>query len=139
MNDTAAVTQPEEQLRYARWLEWGTRLGLAVLVSSFAAYVFGLLQPQVPVQRLPELWQHPVGRYLELTGAPTGWGWLAQLQHGDVIGLLGIVILSGCSLVCLGAMIPLYLKRGDKAFAFLCAAEIAVVLLAASGLAAGGH
>lgn len=139
MNDTAAVTQPEEQLRYARWLEWGTRLGLAVLVSSFAAYVFGLLQPQVPVQRLPELWQHPVGRYLELTGAPTGWGWLAQLQHGDVIGLLGIVILSGCSLVCLGALIPLYLKRGDKAFAFLCAAEIAVVLLAASGLAAGGH
>ncbi|MBL8359583.1 MAG: hypothetical protein JNN18_03750, partial [Rubrivivax sp.] len=88
MNDIAAVAQPEEQLRYARWLEWGTRLGLAVLVSSFAAYVFGLLQPQVPVQRLPELWQHPVGRYLELTGAPTGWGWLAQLQHGDVIGLL---------------------------------------------------
>lgn len=139
MNEPYAGTQPEEQLRYARWLEWGTRVGLAVLVLSFAAYVFGLLAPQVPVQQLPQLWQHPVGRYLELTGAPTGWSWLAQLRHGDIAGLVGIVILSGCSLACLGALIPLYLKRGDRAFAFLCAAEIAVVLLAASGLLAGGH
>lgn len=133
------ITQPEEQLLYARLLDWGTRVGLIVLVSSFAAYALGLVAPQVPVERLPELWQHPVGRYLELSGAPTGWGWIAQLHRADVAGLLGIVVLASCSLPCLAALIPLSLRRGDRAFAVLCAAEIAVVLLAASGLLAGGH
>ena len=44
----APHAQPPEQLRYAAWLEWGTRAGLAVLVVSFAAYVFGLLPSLVP-------------------------------------------------------------------------------------------
>ena len=131
--------QPEEQLRYARLLDWGTRVGLAMLVLSFAAYVLGLSEAHVPVKRLAEVWQHPVARYLELTGSPTGWGWVALIHRGDVAGLVGIAVLAGCSLLCLAALVPLYLRRGDKAFASLCVAEIAVVLLAASGWLAGGH
>jgi hypothetical protein len=135
---TPAV-QPPEQLLYASLLTWGTRLGLFVLVASFAAYVLGLADAQVPVDRLPELWHHPVARYLELTQSPTGWGWLALVHKGDVAGLAGIAILAGCSLVCLLALVPLYLRRGDKAYAALCLAEVAVVLLAASGWISGGH
>jgi len=135
----APKTQPPEQLRYARLLDWGTWLGLVVLVLSFAAYALGLADPHVPVSRLPELWQHPVGRYLELTQSPTGWGWLALIHRGDIAGLAGIVILAGCSVVCLLALVPLYLRRGDKAFAMLCVAEVAVVVLAASGWLAGRH
>lgn len=132
------VVQPEEQLRYARLLDWGTRVGLVVLVASFAAYVAGLMEAHVPLARLPEVWGHPVGRYLALTGTPTGWGWLALIHKGDVAGLTGIVILSGCSLACLLALVPLYLRRGDRTFAVLCLAEVAVVALAASGWLAGG-
>lgn len=124
---------------YARLLEWGTRAGLIALLLGFAAYMSGIAEPHVSVQRLTEVWQHPVGRYLELTGSPTGWGWVALVHRGDVAGLVGIAVLAGCSLLCLAALIPLYLRRGDKAFAFLCVAEIAVVLLAASGWLAGGH
>jgi hypothetical protein len=137
-NPTSAV-QPPEQLLYASLLTWGTRLGLFVLVASFAAYVLGLADAHVPVSRLPEVWQHPVGRYLELTQSPTGWGWLALVHKGDVAGLAGIAILAGCSLVGLLALVPLYLRRGDKAYAALCLAEVAVVLLAASGWISGGH
>jgi hypothetical protein len=133
------VVQPLEQLLYARLLDWGTRLGLLVLLLTFAAYTLGLLTPHVPLERLPELWSHPVGRFLEETQSPTGWGWLALVHRGDVAGLVGIVILAGCSLVCLLALVPLYLRRGDKAFAALCLAEVAVVLLAASGWLSGGH
>jgi len=71
-----------QQLRYALLLDWGGRIGLVVLVLSFAAYVLGLAEAHVPVQRLPELWQHPVARYLELTQTPTGWGWLALVRRG---------------------------------------------------------
>jgi hypothetical protein len=133
------VVQPPEQLRYARLLDWGTRIGMVVLVLSFASYVLGLAESHVPVDRLPELWVHPVERYLELTRSPTGWGWLALIHRGDIAGLAGIVILAGCSLVCLLALVPLYLRRGDKAFAALCLAEVAVVVLAASGVLTGGH
>lgn len=131
--------QPAEQLLYARLLDWGTRVGLAVLALSFAAYMFGLADPHVPLAQMVEVWSHPVGRYLELTQSPTGWGWLALVHRGDVAGLVGIVILSGCSLLCLLALVPLYLERGDKAFAALCVAEVAVMVLAASGWLSGGH
>jgi hypothetical protein len=135
----AAAVQSAEQLRYASWLDWGTRIGLVLLVASFAAYVTGLLEPQVPLQRLPELWSQPVGSYLAQTQMPTGWGWLALVMKGDVVGLLGIALLAGCSVLCLLALVPLYFKRGDRAYVLLCLAEVAVVVLAASGLISGGH
>lgn len=140
---TPAAAQSTEQLRYAKLLEWGTRIGLLVLVLSFAAYATGLLEPVVPLQRLPELWSQPVGSYLAETQMPTGWGWLALVAssqaRGDVVGLLGIAILAGCSVLCLLALVPHYWRRGDKAYVALCLAEAAVVVLAASGLISGGH
>jgi hypothetical protein len=135
----ATVEQAPEQRRYATWLDWSTRLGLLVLLASFAAYVLGLAEAHVPVARLPELWIHPVGRFLELSNSPTGWGWLALVGRGDIAGLLGIAILAGSSVLCLLALVPIYLARGDKAFVAVCLAEVAVVVLAASGWLAGGH
>jgi hypothetical protein len=114
-------------------------LGLVVLMASFAAYALGGLAPQVPLHRLPELWQLPVGAYLQQTQTPTGWAWLALVHKGDMAGLLGIAMLAGCSVVCLLALVPLYHMRRDKAFVLLCLAEVVVVVLAASGLVSGGH
>lgn len=133
------IVQPAEQLRYARLLDWGTRIGLVVLVLTFAAYMSGLTSPHVPLEQLPALWGQPVVGYLQQTQSPLGWGWLALAQRSDFAGLVGIAILAGCSLVCLLALVPLYLRRGDRAFAALCVAEVAVVLLAASGLLTSGH
>ncbi|MBI5718075.1 MAG: DUF1634 domain-containing protein [Burkholderiales bacterium] len=134
-----SVKQPPEQQRYATLLDRLTRVGLAVLVLSFAAYLLELMPPRVAPERLPQLWTLPVEQYLQQTGTPVGWGWISLLRHGDVAALSGIVILAGCSALCLGALVPLYLRRRERAFAALCLAEIAVIVLAASGLFAGGH
>ncbi|MCG3188259.1 MAG: hypothetical protein LKCHEGNO_00222 [Burkholderiaceae bacterium] len=140
MNEPApAAMQPPEQLRYASWLQWSARVGMAVLLLSFAAYVLGLAESHVPVSRLPELWVHPVGRFLELTESPVGWGWVALLHRGDIAGLLGIAILAGASVWCLLALVPIYLARGERAFAAVCVAEVAVVVLAASGWLSRAH
>jgi len=133
------VVQPPEQVLYARVLDWASRIGLVVLVLSFAAYLTGLVESHVPPQRLPELWIHPVGRYLELTQSPTGWGWLSMIHLGDMAGLAGIAILAGGSVACLLALVPLYAARRDKAFVAIALAEVAVVVLAASGWLSGGH
>ena len=53
-------------------------------------------------------------------------------------GLLSAV-LAGCSAVCLAAVIPLYVRRGDRAYALVCALVIVVLLLAASGILTAGH
>lgn len=131
--------QPSEQLRYARLLSWGSHAGLIVLVLSFVAYVTGVLAPFVPMDRLPELWSHPVARYLQETGMPTGWGWAMLLRQGDMLGLLGIAILAGCSVLGLLVVVPLYAARGAHALAAVCLVEAAVVLLAASGWLGGGR
>ena len=135
----ALADADDVQLRYARLLDWGTRIGLALLLASFAVYVSGVLPSQVPLQRLPELWNQPVARYLALTGAPTGWQWVTLLQHGDVLGFVGIALLAGCSGVCLLSLLPLYRRRGDRAYLGLCLAQMAVLLVAAAGLFGGGH
>lgn len=134
-----SVVQPPEQLRYARWLEWGTRVGLVALILIFLAYGIGLVEPHVPHSRLPEVWNLPVSQFLAATGLPTGWGWLAFAHRGDIANLLGIAMLTGASLLALLALLPLYLRQRERLYAALCVAQVAVLLLAASGLLTAGH
>ncbi len=134
-----AATQPAEQLHYARLLDWGNRIGLLVLIATFVAYAFGIVSPHVPLDKLPTLWTLPTEQFLTRSGLPTGWGWVALIERSDVAALSGIAILAGCSLVCLLALVPLFLRKGDRAYAGLCLAEAGVVLLAASGLLTAGH
>ena len=133
------MTQQVEAQRYAHLLDWGARIGVLALVLSFAAYVFGVLPPHVPLEQLPSVWNLPVGAYLQQTATPTGWGWLALAHKGDLSGLIGISILAGCSLPPLLGLIPLFLRRRDFAYAGICALIVAVLLLAASGLLDVGH
>lgn len=128
------VVQSRQQLRYALLLQWGTRLGLAVLVLGYVAAVTGWLPSHVPPERLAQLWSQPVAAYLAATGSPTGWGWLALLRHGDVLGLAGIAILAGSSVLALLALVPLYASARDRTFVALCLLEAVVVLTAASGV-----
>jgi hypothetical protein len=136
---TNARQQLDEAFRYAFLLDWGTRIGLVALVLSFAAYLSGLLTPHVPLDQLPSVWNLPVNTFLERTGTPTGWGWLALAHKGDMSNLIGIALLAGCSLPPLLGLVPLYLKRRDTVYAVICALIATVLVLAASGILSGGH
>jgi len=129
----------QEQLRYSTILYWGSRSGLTISVIAFLAYVFGLLPAYVPVEQLPNLWHLPVKAYLAATHTPIGWNWLGLAGHGDFASLIGIAWLSSCSLLCLLAIIPIYNARRDRVFATICIVEIAVLLLAASGILTAHH
>jgi hypothetical protein len=137
--DTTPSEQPLEQLRYARLLGHGSNLGMLVLVISFAAATMGWLPPRVPMHELQALWHLPVDDFQRLAGAPGGWAWWGPMPHGDPAGLLGIVVLAGCSVPCLLALLPLYVRAGNRAFAVICIAEVAVLLLAASGVLTAVH
>lgn len=122
----------QARLRYARVVEIGTYLGMALLALAFLAYALGWVRPMVPLEAMPGLWAHPVADYLQRSGLPTGWGWLRFLNHGDVATLIGISVLAAVSLVALLAVLPLYLKRRDWIYVGFTGAGCLVLIAAAS-------
>ena len=123
---------------YARWLAAGTWLGIALLVTGFLAYVTGTLPAYVPLDQLPGLWGLPLERYLEAAHAPTGWGWIALAGHGDYFNYCGVAVLCSITVLCYLRVLPLLAAR-ERSFALIAAAQIAVLLVAASGLLPGAH
>jgi hypothetical protein len=135
----ASSTPAPDQERYARLLAIGTNTGLAMLVVLFAVYMLGAVDPHVPHERLPDLWHLPSSSFLELARIEAGWGWTQIIHRADILTLVGIVTLAFCSVPCLLAVMPIYWARGERWLFALCAAEVAVIVLAASGLIGGGH
>jgi hypothetical protein len=125
---------PVEHPRYATVLHWGTLAGFIILIATFVAYLFGWLPSHVPVEQLPELWKLSTAEYLKATNTPTGWNWLTMLGHGDLASLTGIALLSASSIVCLVAVLPIYLKSRNFTYLAIGILEIAVLLLSASGI-----
>ncbi|MDD5757655.1 MAG: hypothetical protein PHI06_01075 [Desulfobulbaceae bacterium] len=133
-------TVTEEQIAYAKILDLGMKVGLLTLVISFGLYVFGVLEPHVPLKDLPNYWKLPVHDYLVQTKIGQGWSWLYMLNKGDFLNFIGIAFLAGVSIVCYLRIIPMLFRKGDTIYAFLAIAEVTVLVLAASGLLkAGGH
>ncbi|HTO48966.1 MAG TPA: hypothetical protein VML91_15105, partial [Burkholderiales bacterium] len=64
---------------YADWLDTGTKIGFVALVVTFFIHVFGLVPPGIALEHLPLYWHLPVADFIRMTGAPTGWAWVARL------------------------------------------------------------
>jgi hypothetical protein len=128
-----------DQQVYARWLDWGTRIALAALIAAFFAYAFGVAAAAVPLAEVPRFWVLPLERYLALTGSATGWAWVGMLDKGEYQSLAGVVLLCLVTVVCYLRLLALLLARGERLAAAIAGAQVLVLLLAASGLFAGGH
>jgi hypothetical protein len=128
------------QLFYGRFLDLLTKLGFALLLITFALYIFGILSNFVPRQLLPNYWGLPLPRYLETTQMPTGWAWIWELPHGDILNLVPIVFLTGITIICLLTVTVRFFRSRETLQGIVAILEILALLAAASGiLKAGGH
>ncbi|MCG6930379.1 MAG: hypothetical protein LJE64_07455 [Desulfofustis sp.] len=129
-----------EQILYANILNKGMLIGLGVLLVTFSLYVFGIMDPYIPFDKLTISWSQPVSDYLHELNIPTGWAWLGMLGYGDFINFIGIAFLAGVSIICYLAIIPTLLKSGDKIYAVIAILEVIVLTAAATGIfGSGGH
>jgi hypothetical protein len=137
--DTPSPHVSDEHLRYAKWLARGTWFGFAVMAIGFLAYVGGALDPHVPLDGLPALWSQPAASYLQAAGIRSGWGWAALLHKADMLNLVGVALLAGCSALALVAVIPLYARQRERVLVAVCVLEIVVMTVAASNLVSISH
>jgi hypothetical protein len=128
----------EEQLAYAKLLDMGMKLGLLMLVISFAIYVFGVFAPHIPVNDLPKYWSMPVKDYLKATDIHPGWSWLGMIGKGDFLNFIGIAFLSAVTIFCYIRIIPILFRKKDTVYGILAIIEALVLVLAASGILKGG-
>ena len=126
--------ETSEQLTYAKVLHWSTIAGFIALIVTFVAYMLGWLPAYVPLQKLPHLWGLPTAEFLKAAHVPTGWNWLFMMNKGDFASQLGIAILSGCSILCIAAIIPAYAREKNITYIAICVLEIIVLVLSASGI-----
>jgi hypothetical protein len=136
-----------EQLLYARALEIGMYIGLAILFITFGLYASGILTPAVPLDQISNYWNQGVNDYLEAVNRdhlymehpPTGWAWVTMLGKGDFLNFVGIAILSGITIVCYLVIVPALLRKKDFAYLAMVLLEVLVLSLAASGVLVVGH
>jgi hypothetical protein len=141
-NDQEPVKQTvaEERIAYANTLNSGVKTGFAIVVICFLIYISGALAPIVPFSDLGGHWGLPVHEFIAKTGSPSGWDWVWKLNRGDALNFFAVAWLSTVTIVCYLRIIPILIRKGDTIYLVIAVLEVAVMLLAASGLLhVGGH
>ena len=129
-----------EQIKYANLLLYGSWFGILILAVTFMLYVTGIMPSYIDPSQMQNYWGMRASDYLEVTKAPSGWGWLGMLRYGDFITLLGIAFLGTLTIIGYLILLPSYLAKKDKIYSIIVVVEVLVLVLAASGvLKAGGH
>jgi hypothetical protein len=123
-----------EQIRFAKVMGAGVKLGFVMLVVSFALYMSGVLQPLVPVDQVSHYWGLSAAEYAKATGTPTGWAWVKDIAKGDMLNYVGIVVLASASIVSSLTLLPLFARQGEKAHLVITILLIAVLLVSAANI-----
>jgi hypothetical protein len=130
----------EEQLTYAKVLNVVMFLGLAIMVVTFIIYILGILPSFIPPQDIPKYWSMKSSNFIHTFHAPTGWAWVAMTNKGDYLNFVGIAILAGLTVLCYLVILPILIRKKDRAYVVIAIIEVLVLVLAASGiLKSGGH
>lgn len=130
---------PQEQRTYAAWLDRGWKAGFLLMVALFALYILGIIPPHIPLEELPNSWHLSAEKFRAMHGIHNGWWWAGQTDKSDMLNFVGITFLAGVTSVCFLRVLPIFAKNKDTVYLTIAVLELAVLLLAASGILAAGH
>ena len=140
MAEERSAKATQEQMTYARILNIGMFIGLAIIVITFIIYMLGILPSFISPQEIPNYWGMKSKDFIHTFHAPTGWEWLSLIGKGDYLNFVGIALLAGLTILCYLVILPILIRKKDTSYVVIAILEIAVLALAASGiLKSGGH
>ncbi len=129
----AQVEIDKANLVYARLVEVITTIGLALMVIGLILYVLGVMPAYVNLSTSIKHWNMLPEKFWETVKGfrPTNYNWIfANLEYGDILSVLGIVILPIGVMLALIGVASVYAKKKDVM------SLIALVVLA---IIASGH
>ena len=126
-------------VRYAAAQSNATRVALFLVVLSYGLYVSGALSALVPVETLPAMLGEGLDAFLQDSGLPTGWAWVTQIAHGDLLTLAALLCLVAAVGVAYVALLPLLIRQRNWVLAGIVTVQLLVFALAATGWVSGGH
>lgn len=121
--------------RYARVLALLSNAGMILLLTTFLLYFIGIVGSSVTPEEITRLWHLDVATFHEVTGSPVGWDWIRDISSGSGITLASLVFLAFSTLICLISLVPIYFGSKDWWYLAIVLAQIAVLVVAASGIA----
>lgn len=129
-----------EQILYANILNYGAWAGIFIMLTTYVLYVGGIVDPLIDKTVVVQHWHLNVHDFIQATGAPDGWSWVALLGMGDYLNFVGLALLALLTIVCYLVLLPGYARNKDWAYFGIAIAEVVVLTVAASGLlGSGGH
>ena len=138
-NETPNISIAREHRLYAKVLAVGRVLVLALLVTTFVTYLLELRVAHIPPREMPRYWGMSCAQLSKVTGVHPGWGWMKEITDSDYANQVGMCLLASISALAYLAVWPTFLREKRYSLAIVVAAELAIMLLAASGLLVAGH
>ncbi|MCF8010411.1 MAG: DUF1634 domain-containing protein [Clostridiales bacterium] len=131
---------PQEQIKYANLLLYGSWIAIAILIITYTIYLSGIVSPYIDPAQMPHYWSMSAADYLHEANVSSGWGWISLLGYGDFLNFIGIVLLGSLTIIgYLTLLLRSYIRQKDIPYTSIVIIEILVLVLAASGILAGTH
>jgi len=134
-----SMSMPEASRIFAAIEQWGARIGFWLIIAGLGLYVSGVISPFLEIDELVRYWGLPADQFQQATGLPVGWDWLSYLHNSDMLGLLGLGLLSSAVIVAYMAIIPSLVRTKDYIYLVLVVLQVSVFVLAAGGWLTSGH
>ncbi|NTV20452.1 MAG: DUF1634 domain-containing protein [Chlorobium limicola] len=123
------------QLVYASVLDVVSHIGMALIAAGFLIYVLKLLPLTVSIEDVAAHWHMRAADMNRILTVPSGWSWVQDPLHGDVLSYFSIVFLSMAAMICLVSVIPVFLGEKNRTYALIALLQVMVLAAAVVGIA----
>jgi hypothetical protein len=138
MSNTDGQHKPEidrAQLVYAAVLDVASHTGMVLIAAGFLSYVLRLLPLTVSVEAVASHWHLRASEMNHALSVPSGWSWVQDPLHGDVLSFISIIFLSMAAMICLVAVIPVFFAGKNRSYALIALLQVLVLVAAVVGIA----
>jgi len=123
------------QLVYASVLDVVSHIGMALIAAGFLIYVLKLLPLTVSIEDVAAHWHMRAADMNRILTVPSGWSWVQDPLHGDVLSYFSVVFLSMAAMICLVAVIPVFFGEKNRTYALIALLQVIVLAAAVVGIA----